>query len=92
MPDHAHILIYPEKGYSLDRIMRGIKGVSARKINIYRKTSGQVWQHESYDHIIRGGDEFKQKYDYIVRNPVNGGLVEEPSEYLGLYCYDRIIM
>jgi putative transposase len=92
MPDHAHILIFPKKGYPLDRIMRGIKGVSAKKINQYRKTSGQIWQHESYDHIVRDGNELRQKFDYIANNPVKDELVENTSSYVGWYCNDRIII
>ncbi len=29
MPDHAHLIFRPHEGYTLSRIMKGIKGVSA---------------------------------------------------------------
>ncbi|HAP36330.1 MAG TPA: hypothetical protein DCQ28_10460 [Bacteroidetes bacterium] len=33
MPDHVHLLLIPLHAMSLTHIMKGIKGVSARKIN-----------------------------------------------------------
>lgn len=49
MPDHVHMILTPNAGCELDRIMKGIKGLSARKINTLRGTSGSVWQDESFD-------------------------------------------
>lgn len=92
MSDHVHILVSPETGYALDRVMKGIKGVSARKINLHRRSIGQIWQHESYDHIIRDGKELKIKFNYIVNNPVKAGYVDRPQEYAGLYCNEKIIV
>src|SRR5216683_1208881 len=40
MPDHVHLLLCPLPGFTLSRIMKGIKGVSARKINQRRKSTG----------------------------------------------------
>jgi len=37
MPDHVHILIRPNEGIGLSRIMKGIKGVSAMLLNRTRR-------------------------------------------------------
>ena len=34
MPDHVHLLIKPLQDVDLSRIMKGIKGVSARQLNL----------------------------------------------------------
>ena len=88
MPDHVHIILRPHEDYSLGRIMQGIKGPTPREINKMRKRTGPFWQTESFDRIIRDDDEFLEKANYIIGNPVKSGLAEEPSEYSFLYVMD----
>jgi putative transposase len=85
MPDHVHLVIRPEDGFTLSRIMKGIKGVSARYINQHRGSSGTVWQDESWDRIIRDEGEFFGVLEYLVENPRKGGLCREPEEYEWLF-------
>jgi len=81
MPDHVHLLFCPNSGFDLSRIMKGIKGASARLINQARQTSGTVWQDESWDRIVRDADEFEEKLQYMADNPVKQGLVASIDEY-----------
>jgi putative transposase len=87
MPDHVHIIFKPLNDFTLQSIMKGIKGVSARLINQYRKTKGNVWQEESFDRIIRDVDEFEEKLQYMFNNPVKAGLVTDPNSYDG-WCFN----
>ena len=90
MPDHVHILLSPKGTISLDRIMKGIKGVSARKINIYRTTTGTVWQDESFDRIVRDEKEFNEKLQYMFNNPTKKGITDDPWNYVGWYFNESI--
>jgi putative transposase len=81
MPDHVHLIFRPFKKYTLIRVMKGIKGVSARLINEDRNMRGTVWQDESYDRIIRNEEELQQKIRYMSLNPVKAELVEKPEDY-----------
>ena len=85
MPDHVHMVLCPQAAQSLSKIMKGIKGVSARKLNEMRGTKGQVWQDEYFDRIVRNSDELMEKLQYMFHNPLERGLVEEPSQYDGWY-------
>jgi len=85
MPDHVHILIKPKEGINLSRIMKGIKGVSARMLNQSRGSKGRVWQNESMDRIIRDEDEFNQKLNYMYMNSVNKELVADPGRWDGWF-------
>jgi putative transposase len=85
MPDHVHVLLQPNEGVTLSRIMHGLKGVSAHKINLYRHTKGKIWQSESYDRIVRDGNEFDIKINYMYNNPIKKGLTEDPDHYIGWY-------
>ncbi len=86
MPDHVPILIEPNEGVSLSRIEKGIKGPTARKINLRRGTRGQIWEDECYDRIVRSEREFDAILHYTLNNPVKGGLTNDPLHYVGWYC------
>lgn len=81
MPDHVHAILEPTGEFTLSRITKGIKGVSARKINLARSGRGQVWQDESWDRILRNQDELDEKLKYMLDNPVRKGLVEDGWDY-----------
>ena len=91
MPDHSHIIIKPFPEYSLDRIMKGIKGASARKINIQRNSKGSIWQDESFDRIIRDQKELEDKILYMFNNPIKKGLTDNTFHYHEWYLnYDLL--
>uniref|UniRef100_A0A7V2ZJ99 site-specific DNA-methyltransferase (adenine-specific) n=1 Tax=Ignavibacterium album TaxID=591197 RepID=A0A7V2ZJ99_9BACT len=70
MPNHVHLLVKPKEGYSLSEVMHSIKSYSANKINELHNKKGDVWLHESYDHIVRNEDAFYAIKKYIRENPV----------------------
>jgi putative transposase len=91
MPDHVHLLLRPKNGISLSRMMHGIKGAGARKINRHRQTKGKVWQSESYDRIMRDQVELDEKLNYMLNNPVKKQLTDDPGEYVGWYLNKRLL-
>ncbi len=91
MQDHVHLLIEPVGEFSLTRIMKGIKGVSARKINQLRNNIGSIWQDESYDRIVRDQKEFEEKLNYMYNNPIKSGLTDDPENYHGWFSNYHIL-
>ncbi len=85
MPDHVHLILRPHPPFSLSRILKGIKGATARKLNRRRRRRGSLWQDESFDRIIRSEKEFREILDYMFRNPVSTGLAADPLSYVGWY-------
>jgi len=80
MPNHVHLLITPAA--SITKIMRGIKGVSARDANrILGREEKAFWQDESYDHWVRSEQEFARIRVYIEMNPVSAGLASKAEEW-----------
>jgi REP element-mobilizing transposase RayT len=90
MPEHVHLLLTPlndDRGsiIPLHRVLKGIKGVSARRVNQLLATQGPLWQDESFDHVLRSDESFQAKVDYIRQNPVRRGLVSTPDAYPWLW-------
>ena len=80
VPNHVHFLITPR--VSLPRLMKSLKGITAKRANAALGLTGApFWQEESYDHVVRNRDEFQRIRRYIEYNPVRAGLVTEPTGY-----------
>ncbi len=74
MPNHVHMLITPRTDVPF--FLRRLKGYTARQANQLLHQSGQAfWQDESYDHLVRSAQEFRNIERYILGNPVRAGLV-----------------
>jgi len=79
MANRVHLLFTPHSDVS--ELMRRLKGYSARQANqLLARTSQPFWQDESYDHLVRNGDEFRRIESYILTNPVKAGLAASVGE------------
>lgn len=90
MPDHVHMLLTPlprpEGGWhSLADLLRSIKVDSARRINRLRGSAGSLWLDDSFNRIVRDGDEFIETWNSMVNIPVKAGLAGSS----GLYPFTR---
>ena len=85
MPDHVHLILKPIGEYTPQRIVKGMKGVTARKINQLRNKRGSIWMVDYYDRILRTQSDLDEKLRYIFENPLRAGLVEYPEDYVGWY-------
>jgi putative transposase len=80
MPNHVHLLVTPH--VELPKLMQRLKGRTARYANqLLNRTGQSFWQDESYDHLVRNGEEFRKIERYIVNNPVKAGLVAVAELY-----------
>jgi putative transposase len=95
MPNHVHLVIdlngystepYVKRpSYALSRILESLKRHSARQSNIVLQRTGHFWQKESYDHVVRDGNELNNIIRYIIENPVKAGLVSSYDQWLWTY-------
>ncbi|HEV8618147.1 MAG TPA: alanine--tRNA ligase-related protein [Candidatus Udaeobacter sp.] len=99
MPDHVHMLIEPQikendaKGnaifFSLTEILHTIKSFTAHQINKLEKSSGPVWEKESFDRLSRSERDFQEKFQYITRNPWDTGIVGPGEGYSWVWWPER---
>ena len=84
MPNHVHLLIRPLG--KLTRIMRLLKGGSAKLINEIMRREGQFWATDYYDKLIRDEKHFAVVHQYIKNNPVVLGEAKaSPPRFYSIY-------
>ena len=76
MPEHVHLLLSEPK--SLSSTLRVIKGESSK---LLKGSHNHFWQPRYYDFNVFTTRKFKEKIQYIHRNPVTRGLVTKPEDY-----------
>jgi putative transposase len=85
MPNHIHLLLKPVvidgMVVSLAKIVKDIKGISARIINQVLEQKGSLWAREYYDYWVRNEEEFNNLVNYIRHNPVQAGFVIEAKDW-----------
>lgn len=82
MPNHFHLVIDTyEYNKPLYRIMHSLKSYTAKLANKLLHRTGTFWQEESYDHLVRNGQELYNINKYILENPVKAGLINNWEEY-----------
>jgi REP element-mobilizing transposase RayT len=80
MPDHLHWLLVLKRG-SVSKLMRRVKGRSARRINVALKCRGRLWQDGYHDRALRREEDILSVARYIVANPLRAGLVARVGDY-----------
>ena len=76
MPDHVYLVFTLYEHVTLPRVTQQLKGVSAHRIG-----RGTIWQHESFDRILRSSEDRRRKCEYVCMNPVRAGLVDYVDDY-----------
>ncbi|RSK34570.1 REP-associated tyrosine transposase [Hymenobacter metallilatus] len=87
MPNHVHVLLrLPDDAPPLLRTLQSFKSYTATQANKLLQRTGQFWQRESYDHLVRNTTEFDNIIRYILENPVKAGLVSDWEQWPYSFC------
>ncbi len=76
MPNHVHVLVGVAGRGEMKQVCRAWKNFTAVQINRALGRHGQLWQWESFDHLVRGPASLEKFRDYILKNPVKARLRE----------------
>jgi len=88
MPNHVHLLLTPR--IDMSQLLCSVKAVTAKRANLLLQRSGEAfWQDESYDHLVRNGEEFRRIKRYIENNPVRALLARTPQDYRWSSAFGR---
>ncbi len=82
-PDHIERFGQPIPG-SIPTIVRSFKSAATRRIHEMRDSPGAtLWQHNYYEHVIRGEESLRRIERYIVENPGRWALDRENPDAEG---------
>jgi len=95
MPDHLHFIVSlleaerklrnaGARGFEVEGLLHQIgdfKSYTTSQIWWAHGGSGQLWQHSSYDHVIRYNNKVDHAIDYVLNNSTRKQLVEVWSDY-----------
>ena len=74
MPNHVHSLFKSAPNWPLESVLHSWKSFTSKEANKLLNRSGQFWEPEYFDHLIRDEEEFRRYIEYVVSNPVKAGL------------------
>ena len=80
MPDHVHLLV---RGLSAQSEFKSfMKVLRQRSAHAFRRAFGErLWQDGYFDRVIRDVDDERERIRYIVHNPTDARLCENPHEF-----------
>lgn len=73
MPDHLHLFVSGGPEFVLGVWVRGLKRAMLSKRG--------NWQPGFFDHVLRSGESYSQKWNYVLENPIRAKLVNESVEW-----------
>lgn len=78
MPDHIHLFA----GLATDRIeYRSWIKYWKSQFTKRHKVAAHRWQVDSWDTRMRSSGQYEEKWDYVRRNAVRHGLVQQPEDW-----------
>lgn len=79
MPNHVHVVVQPFTGLTstqdLSAVLHSWKSFTSKEANKLLHRSGEFWQTESYDHLIRNSADMLHAIRYVLNNPRKAGLM-----------------
>jgi len=81
MPDHLHaFVIVDDERLKLSTWMKSLKNTLSNTLR-EKDVLSPHWQKGFFDHILRSGDSYSEKWEYVRENPVRAGLVKAWSDW-----------
>jgi putative transposase len=79
MLDHLHLFVSVDK-ISVSDWVKSLKNTLSRTLRALG-CEAPHWQKGFFDHLLRSGESYSQKWDYVRENPVRAGLVAIPEDW-----------
>jgi len=74
MPNNVHAVFVQNADWPSEKLLRGWKSFTSRKINSLLGRDGSLWQRDYFDRLVRDEKHFANCVRYIRRNPVKARL------------------
>lgn len=81
MPDHIHLFVaLPPTGLTLSNWIQSLRSIIGKEL-LRLGVQKPHWQEGFFDHLLRSGESYSQKWDYVRMNPVRAGLCREAEHW-----------
>ena len=80
MPDHLHLFVALAPDRRLGDWMKSLKNSLAKSLRAIGIPSPH-WQKGFFDHLLRSGESYSQKWEYVRENPVRAGLARSWDDW-----------
>jgi putative transposase len=81
MTNHVHLLVRPEPGVSISRVMQSLMVAHTWRYHRRHRTVGHVWQGRFRSPVVQDEGYLFQVLRYIEANPLRARMVEDPGDY-----------
>ena len=81
MDNHFHLLLTPETGDGLPRMMQAVGRAYVCYFNLRHQRTGTLWEGRYRSSLIESERYLLACMGYIDLNPVRAGMVEQPQDY-----------
>ena len=81
MPDHVHCFIRVGQNGRLSDYVRLLKQSVSKTVKALCGPLTHYWQPGFFDHLLRHGESYSQKWLYVEQNPVRAGLVSRVEDW-----------
>jgi REP element-mobilizing transposase RayT len=81
MPDHVHFFAaFNPKSPSLSKWMKSWKNALSKTLR-GMGIPPKHWEKDFFDHVLRSGESYGEKWRYVRENPVRAGLVRRSEDW-----------
>jgi putative transposase len=80
MPDHVHLFVRGDEPFDLGVWVRGLKRAMSLPLSA-ADVAPPHWQPGFFDHVLRSGESYEQKWRYVIQNPVRKSLVATAADW-----------
>jgi len=80
MPDHVHLFVEILEQTDLARWVKAAKSVIGKEL-LQLGVKKPHWQEGFFDHLLRSGESYTGKWEYVRHNPVRKGLCAQPEDW-----------
>lgn len=80
LPDHFYFFVAIPEDLILGKWVGTLKRVLGKVMECV-ESEDPIGQRGFFDHVLRSGESYSQKWDYMRENPVRAGLVENADDW-----------
>jgi len=81
------VVVWPRPPETLSRVLHSWKSFTSKAANKRLGRMGEFWQGESYDHLIRDGEQLNRAIRYTAENPAKAGMNNWPYVYVSAEAF-----